>query len=86
MKKLNIELLEEFFMWFTIINFVMIVIFYLMIRSLVSYDFFYNTFVKKMYLGTKEEFNKMIVGTFFTYRILFGFFALFPYLTILIIK
>jgi len=37
-------------------------------------------------MGTKEEFNKMIVGTFFTYRILFGFFALFPYQTILIIK
>ena len=72
---MNLELLEEFFMWLTIINFVMVVIFYLMIRSLVSFDFLYNTFVKNMYLGTKEEFNKMIVGTFFTYRILFGFFC-----------
>ena len=83
---MNLELLEDFFMWFTIINFVMIVIFYLMIRSLVIFDFLYNTFVKNMYLGTKEEFNKMIVSTFFLYRILFGFFALFPYLSILIIK
>ena len=83
---MNLELLEDFFMWFTIINFVMIVIFYLMIRSLVIFDFLYNTFVRNMYLGTKEEFNKMIVSTFFLYRILFGFFALFPYLTILIIK
>ena len=83
---MNLELLEDFFMWFTIINFVMIVIFYLMIRSLAIFDFLYNTFVKNMYLGTKEEFNKMIVSTFFLYRILFGFFALFPYLTILIIK
>jgi len=83
---MNLELLEDFFMWFTIINFVMIVIFYLMIRSLVIFDFLFNTFVKNMYLGTKEEFNKMIVSTFFLYRILFGFFALFPYLTILIIK
>ena len=62
---MNLELLEEFFMWFTIINFVMIVFFYLMIRSLVSFDFLYNTFVKNMYMGTKEEFSKMIVGTFF---------------------
>ena len=83
---MNLELLEEFFMWFTIINFVMVVIFYLMIRSLAIFDFLYNTFVKNMYLGTKEVFNKMIVRTFFTYRILFGFFALFPFVTILIIK
>ena len=83
---MSIDLLTEFFMWFAIINFVMIIIFYLTIRFLFANDFIYNTFIKSMYLGTKEEFNKMIVGIFFLYRILFGFFALFPYLTLLIIK
>ena len=81
-----IYILTEFFMWFAIINFAMIIIFYLTIRFLFVNDFIYNTFIKSMYLGTKEEFNKMIVGIFFLYRILFGFFALFPYLTLLIIK
>ena len=83
---MNLELLTEFFMWFAIINFAMIIIFYLTIRFLFVNDFIYNTFIKSMYLGTKEEFNKMIVSNFFLYRILFGFFALFPYLTLLIIK
>ena len=83
---MSIYILTEFFMWFAIINFAMIIIFYLTIRFLFVNDFIYNTFIKSMYLGTKEEFNKMIVGIFFLYRILFGFFALFPYLTLLIIK
>ncbi len=83
---MNIDILTGFFMWFTVINIAMIIIFYLMIRLLTANDFLYNTLIKSMYLGTKEEFNKMIVGIFFLYRILFGFFALFPYLTLLIIK
>ena len=81
-----IYILTEFFMWFAIINFAMIIIFYLTIRFLFVNDFIYNTFIKSMYLGTKEEFNKMIVSIFFLYRILFAFFALFPYLALLIIK
>jgi len=83
---MNIDILTEFFMWFAIINFAMIIIFYLTIRFLFVNDFIYNTFIKSMYLGTKEEFNKMIVSIFFLYRILFAFFALFPYLALLIIK
>ena len=83
---MSIDLLTEFFMWFAIINFAMIIIFYLTIRFLFVNDFIYNTFIKSMYLGTKEEFNKMIVSIFFLYRILFAFFALFPYLALLIIK
>ena len=83
---MNINILTEFFMWFAIINFAMIIIFYLTIRLLIANDFYYNTFVKSMYLCTKEEFNKMIVSTFFLYRILFAIFALFPYITLLIIK
>ena len=82
---MNIDILTEFFMWFTVINIAMIIIFYLMIRLLTANDFLYKNFIKSMYLGTKEEFNKMIVSTFFLYRILFGFFALFPYVTLLII-
>ena len=83
---MSIDILTEFFMWFAIINFAMIIIFYLTIRFLFANDFIYNTFIKSMYLGTKEEFNKMIVSIFFLYRILFAFFALFPYLALLIIK
>jgi len=83
---MSIDILTEFFMWFAIINFAMIIIFYLTIRFLFVNDFIYNTFIKSMYLGTKEEFNKMIVSIFFLYRILFAFFALFPYLALLIIK
>ena len=83
---MNIDILTEFFMWFTVINIAMIIIFYLTIRFLFVNDFIYNTFIKSMYLGTKEEFNKMIVSIFFLYRILFAFFALFPYLALLIIK
>ena len=83
---MSIYILTEFFMWFAIINFAMIIIFYLTIRFLFVNDFIYNTFIKSMYLGTKEEFNKMIVSIFFLYRILFAFFAFFPYLTLLIIK
>ena len=83
---MNIDILTEFFMWFTVINIAMIIIFYLTIRFLFVNDLIYNTFIKSMYLGTKEEFNKMIVSIFFLYRILFAFFALFPYLALLIIK
>ena len=83
---MSIYILTEFFMWFAIINFAMIIIIYLTIRFLFVNDFIYNTFIKSMYLGTKEEFNKMIVSIFFLYRILFAFFALFPYLALLIIK
>ena len=83
---MSIYTLTEFFMWFAIINFAMIIIFYLTIRFLFANDFIYNTFIKSMYLGTKEEFNKMIVSIFFLYRILFAFFAIFPYLALLIIK
>ena len=83
---MSIDILTEFFMWFAIINFAMIIIFYLTIRFLFVNDFIYNTFIKSMYLGTKEDFNKMIVSTFFLYRILFAFSSLFPYLALLIIK
>ena len=51
---MSIDILTEFFMWFAIINFAMIIIFYLKIRFLFVNDFIYNTFIKSMYLGTKE--------------------------------
>jgi len=64
---MNIDILTEFFMWFAILNIAMIIIFYLIIRLLTAKYFLYNTFIKSMYLGTKKEFNKVIVSTFFLY-------------------
>ena len=81
---MNIDLLTEFFMWFTILNIVFIIFFYVMIRF--GFDLFYNTFIKSLYLGSKEEFNKIIVGLFMLYRMLIAVFALFPYLALLLIK
>ena len=81
---MNIDLLIEFFMWLTILNIVFIIFFYVMIRF--GFDFFYNNFIKSLYLGSKEEFNKMIVSLFVLYRLSTGFFALFPYLALLLIK
>ena len=81
---MNIDLLTEFFMWLTILNIVFIIFFYVMIRF--GFDLFYNTFIKSLYLGSKEEFNKIIVILFMLYRILIAIFALFPYLALLLIK
>ena len=81
---MNIDLLTEFFMWFTILNIVFIIFFYVMIRF--GFDLFYNTFIKSLYLGSKEEFNKIIVSLFMLYRMLIAVFALFPYLALLLIK
>ena len=81
---MNIDLLTEFFMWLTILNIVFIIFFYVMIRF--GFDLFYNTFIKSLYLGSKEEFNKIIVSLFMLYRMLIAVFALFPYLALLLIK
>ena len=81
---MNIDLLTEFFMWFTILNIVFIIFFYVMIRF--GFNLVYNTFIKSFYLGTKEEFNKLIVSLFVLYRLSTVFFAVFPYLALLLIK
>ena len=81
---MNIDLLTEFFMWLTILNIVFILLFYVVIRF--GFDLIYNTFIKSLYLGSKEEFNKIIVSLFMLYRMLIAVFALFPYLALLLIK
>ena len=81
---MNIDLLTEFFMWLTILNIVFILFFYVAIRF--GFDLIYNTFIKSLYLGSKEEFNKIIVSLFVLYRLSTAFFAVFPYLALLLIK
>ena len=80
---MDINLLTDFFMWFSIINVSLITLFYLLINF--AFDFIYM-FFKKMYMGSKEEFNKLIMNIFLLYRMLTGFFAIIPYITLLIIK
>jgi len=41
---------------------------------------------KKIYIGSKEDFNKLLIQIFLLYRMLTGFFAIFPYITLLIIN
>jgi len=40
----------------------------------------------KKNMGSKEDFNKSLVNIFLQYRMLTGFFAIFPYITLLIIN
>jgi hypothetical protein len=79
----DINLITDFFMWFSIINISIIILFYILLYF--AFDFFYMPF-KKIYLGSKEEFNKLVVNIFFQYRMLTGFLAVFPYITLLIIN
>ena len=79
----DINLITDFFMWFSIINISIIILFYILLYF--AFDFFYMPF-KKIYLGSKEEFNKSVVNIFFQYRMLTGFLAVFPYITLLIIN
>ena len=80
---MDINLLTDFFMWFSIINVSLIILFYALINF--AFDFIYM-FYKKIYMGSKEEFNKLIMNIFLLYRMLTGFFAIIPYITLLIIK
>ena len=80
---MDINLLTDFFMWFSIINVSLIILFYALINF--AFDIIYM-FFKKMYMGSKEEFNKLIMNIFLLYRMLTRFFAIIPYITLLIIK
>ena len=80
---MDINFLTDFFMWFSIINVLLIILMYVVIYF--AFDFIYM-FFKKMYMGSKEEFNKLIMNIFFLYRMLTGFFAIIPFITLLIIK
>ena len=79
----DINLITDFFMWFSIINISIIILFYILLYF--AFDFVYMPY-KNIYMGSKEDFNKSLVNIFLQYRMLTGFFAIFPYITLLIIN
>ena len=80
---MDINLITDFFMWMSIINILVIILFYALLYF--AFDFVYM-FFKKIYMGSKEDFNKSLIQMFLQYRMLTGFFAIFPYITLLIIS
>jgi len=80
---MDINLITDFFMWLSILNVSVIIIFYALMYF--AFDFVYMPY-KKIYMGSKEDFNKSLIQIFLQYRMLTGFFAIFPYITLLIIK
>ena len=80
---MDINLITDFFMWLSIVNVSFIILFYALLYF--AFDFVYMPF-KKIYMGSKEDFNKSLIQIFLQYRMLTGFFAIFPYITLLIIK
>ena len=79
----NINLIIDFFKWFSIINISVIILFYILLYF--AFDFVYMPY-KKIYMGSKEDFNKSLIKIYLQYRIMTGFFAIIPYITLLIIK
>ncbi len=79
---MDINLITDFFMWLSIVNVSFIILFYALLYF--AFDFVYMPF-KKIYMGSKEDFNKSLIQMFLQYRMLTGFFAIFPYITLLII-
>ena len=80
---MDINLITDFFMWLSILNVSVIILFYALLYF--ASDFVYMPY-KKIYMGSKEDFNKSLIQIFLQYRMLTGFFAIFPYITLLIIK
>ena len=80
---MDINLITDFFMWMSIINILVIILFYALLYF--AFDFVYM-FFKKIYMGSKEDFNKSLILMFLQYRMLTGFFAIFPYITLLIMS
>jgi len=80
---MDINLITNFFMWLSIVNVSFIILFYALLYF--AFDFVYMPF-KKIYMGSKEDFNKSLILMFLQYRMLTGFFAIFPYITLLIIS
>jgi len=80
---MDINLITDFFMWLSIINVSVIILFYALLYF--AFDFVYMPY-KKVYMGSKEDFNKTLIQIFLQYRMLTGFFAIFPYITLLIIN
>jgi hypothetical protein len=80
---MDINLITDFFMWLSILNVSVIIIFYALMYF--AFDFVYMPY-KKIYMGSREDFNKSLIQIFLQYRMLTGFFAIFPYITLLIIN
>ena len=80
---MDINLITNFFMWLSIVNVSFIILFYILLYF--AFDFVYMPY-KKIYMGSKEYFNRLLIQIFLQYRMLTGFFAIFPYITLLIIK
>ena len=80
---MDINLITDFFMWLSILNVSVIILFYALLYF--ASDFVYMPY-KKIYMGSKEDFNKLLIQIFLQYRMLTGFFAIFPYITLLIIN
>ena len=79
---MDINLITDFFMWLSILNVSVIILFYALLYF--AFDFVYMPY-KKVYMGSKEDFNKTLIQMFLQYRMLTGFFAIFPCITLLII-
>ncbi len=80
---MDINLITDFFMWLSILNVSVIILFYALMYF--AFDFIYM-FYKKIFMGSKEDFNRLLVKIYLQYRIMTGFFAIIPYITLLIIK
>ena len=80
---MDINLITDFFMWLSILNVSVIILVYALMYF--AFDFVYMPY-KKIYMGSKEDFNKSLIQMFLQYRMLTGFFAIFPYITLLIIN
>ena len=80
---MDINFITDFFMWLSILNVSVIILFYALVYF--AFDFVYMPY-KKVYMGSKEDFNKTLIQMFLQYRMLTGFFAIFPYITLLIIN
>ena len=68
----NINLIIDFFKWFSIINISVIILFYILLYF--AFDFVYMPY-KKIYMGSKEDFNKSLINIYLHYRIQTGFFC-----------
>ena len=80
---MDINLITDFFMWLSILNVSFIILFYAILYF--TFDFLYMPF-KKIYMGSKEDFNKSLIQIFLQYRMLTVFFVIFPFITLLIIS
>ena len=79
----DINILTDFFKWLLILNITMMLLMHAMLYFAI--DFVYK-FWKAVYIGSKEEFNNLIVKILLQYRIATFLFVFSPFLTLLIIK